>query len=105
MAEDILEVHHQDGDRNNNRYANLALLHAHCLTRYTVSGIHDRDPCTEELDEAKVSLRFGSGTRAVARPTDHNLGGLCLLDLTEGDFSELISQHYTFVCPYLESPR
>ena len=28
--DDIMEVHHQDGDRNNNRYANLALLHGHC---------------------------------------------------------------------------
>jgi RNA-directed DNA polymerase len=30
VAEDVMEAHHQDGDRNNNRYANLALLHAHC---------------------------------------------------------------------------
>ena len=29
-AEDILEVHHQDGNRNDNRYANLVLLHGHC---------------------------------------------------------------------------
>jgi RNA-directed DNA polymerase len=25
-----MEIHHRDGDRNNNHYANLALLHAHC---------------------------------------------------------------------------
>jgi RNA-directed DNA polymerase len=30
MAEDVMEIHHRDGDRNNNHYANLALLHAHC---------------------------------------------------------------------------
>ena len=29
-AEDVVEVHHGDGDRTNNRYANLALLHGHC---------------------------------------------------------------------------
>lgn len=30
MAEDIMEVHHQDGNQNNNQYDNLALLHGHC---------------------------------------------------------------------------
>ena len=29
-AEDVLEVHHADGKHNNNRPANLGLLHAHC---------------------------------------------------------------------------
>ena len=29
-AEDAMEVHHRDGNRSNNRYTNLALLHAHC---------------------------------------------------------------------------
>jgi RNA-directed DNA polymerase len=29
-AEDVIEVHHWDGDRLNNRYANLVLLHGHC---------------------------------------------------------------------------
>ena len=33
MAEDITEVHHQDQDRLNNRYDNLALLHGHCHDR------------------------------------------------------------------------
>jgi hypothetical protein len=32
-AEDILEVHHQDGNRNNNRFTNLVLLHGHCHDR------------------------------------------------------------------------
>jgi len=30
VVEDIVEVHHRDGNRTNNRYANLALLHGHC---------------------------------------------------------------------------
>jgi len=29
-TEDVLEVHHTDGNHNNNRPANLVLLHAHC---------------------------------------------------------------------------
>lgn len=29
-TEDVLEVHHRDGDRKNERRANLVLLHAHC---------------------------------------------------------------------------
>jgi RNA-directed DNA polymerase len=29
-AEDVIEVHQWDGDRLNNRYANLVLLHGHC---------------------------------------------------------------------------
>ena len=29
-TEDALEIHHWDGERENNRYKNLALLHAHC---------------------------------------------------------------------------
>ena len=30
MTEDVMEVHHQDGNPKNNRYTNLVLLHAHC---------------------------------------------------------------------------
>ena len=29
-TEDVLEVHHQDGNHSNNRLSNLVLLHAHC---------------------------------------------------------------------------
>ncbi len=29
-AEDVIETHHWDGNRTNNWYRNLALLHAHC---------------------------------------------------------------------------
>jgi RNA-directed DNA polymerase len=55
MTEDVIEVHHQDSNRNNNRYTNLALLHAHCHDRRHGAGIHDNDLRTEEPDEVKVS--------------------------------------------------
>jgi len=29
-TEDVIEAHHRDGDRKNDRYTNLILLHAHC---------------------------------------------------------------------------
>jgi len=29
-TEDVVEAHHWDGNRHNNRYANLVLLHGHC---------------------------------------------------------------------------
>ena len=29
-TKDEIEVHHRDGDRRNERYTNLVLLHAHC---------------------------------------------------------------------------
>jgi RNA-directed DNA polymerase len=29
-TEDVMEVHHRDGNHKNNRYANLTLLHGHC---------------------------------------------------------------------------
>jgi RNA-directed DNA polymerase len=34
-TEDLMEVHHWDGNRQNNRYANLGLLHAHCHDQIT----------------------------------------------------------------------
>ncbi len=30
MTEDVLEVHHKDGNHNNNAWPNLVLVHAHC---------------------------------------------------------------------------
>ena len=30
MVDDLMEVHHKDGNRTNNWYGNLALLHGHC---------------------------------------------------------------------------
>ena len=29
-AEDVLEVHHKDGNHNNNAWPNLVLIHARC---------------------------------------------------------------------------
>jgi RNA-directed DNA polymerase len=54
-TEDVMEVHHRNGNRKENRYANLVLLHAHCHDRLHGEGINDNDLRTEELDEAKVS--------------------------------------------------
>jgi len=55
MADDALEVHHQDGDRTNNQYANLVLLHLHCHDQVHGQSANDNGLRTEELDEAKVS--------------------------------------------------
>jgi RNA-directed DNA polymerase len=55
MADDTLEVHHRDGNRTNNRYANLALLHLHCHDQVHGPSANDNGLRTEELDEAKVS--------------------------------------------------
>lgn len=38
-TEDVLEIHHRDGDRSNERRANLVLLHAHCHDR-THAGLY-----------------------------------------------------------------
>ena len=46
--EDVLEVHHWDGDRTNKRYTNLGLLHAHCHDQVHGAGINDNDPRAEE---------------------------------------------------------
>ncbi len=44
-AEDIVEVHHWDGDRSNNRYADLGLLHGHCHDQIHGEGVCGKDPC------------------------------------------------------------
>jgi RNA-directed DNA polymerase len=43
-ADDIVEVHHWDGNRSNNRYRNLELLHAHCHDKIHGEGIYGKDP-------------------------------------------------------------
>ena len=43
-AEDIVEVHHWDGNRSNNRYRNLELLHGHCHDEIHGKGVYDKDP-------------------------------------------------------------
>lgn len=54
-AVDVIEMHHRNGNRKENRYTNLVLLHAHCHDRLHGEGINDNDLRAEELDEAKVS--------------------------------------------------
>jgi len=44
-AEDIVEVHHRDGNRSNNRYANLELLHGHCHDQLHGEGVCERPLC------------------------------------------------------------
>jgi RNA-directed DNA polymerase len=39
-TDEIIEVHHRDRDRLNNRYSNLALLHGHCHDQ-----VHSTIPC------------------------------------------------------------
>lgn len=53
-TEDVMEVHHRDGDRKNNWYANLVLLHAHCHDQIHGESANDNGLRTEELDETKV---------------------------------------------------
>jgi hypothetical protein len=54
-AEGILEIHHQDGNRNNNRFTNLVLLHGHSHDRAHAKWYLWQRPTTEEPDEMKVS--------------------------------------------------
>jgi RNA-directed DNA polymerase len=53
MTEDIIEVHHKNGNRNDNYRRNLELLHGHCHDQLhaafaTTVGITDNDRFTEE---------------------------------------------------------
>jgi RNA-directed DNA polymerase len=43
-TEDVMEVHHWDGSQRNNRYANLALLHAHCHDQLHGKGCRGQGP-------------------------------------------------------------
>jgi HNH endonuclease len=53
MTEDVLEVHHLDSNRANNRLTNVALLHTHCHDQTHANGICDKDPCAEEPNDSK----------------------------------------------------
>jgi RNA-directed DNA polymerase len=46
MAEDVMEVHHRDGDHSNNRKENLVLLHGHChdAVHRSAKGADDNSP-------------------------------------------------------------
>jgi len=53
-SEDVVEVHHVDGNHRNNRIANIALIHGHCHDEVHRS-VHDKDLATEEPDDGKLS--------------------------------------------------
>ena len=53
-SEDLLEVHHVDGNHQNHKWENLALLHQHCHDQVH-SGMRDQHPVVEEPCEVKVS--------------------------------------------------
>jgi RNA-directed DNA polymerase len=64
MSEDYIEVHHRNGNHNDNMPANLVLLHGHChdeVHRTKCSHLHppqvrcDKSLFSEEPDEVKVS--------------------------------------------------
>ncbi len=40
-TEDVIEVHHQDGNRKNNRHTNLVLLHGHCHDQTHAGSTND----------------------------------------------------------------
>jgi RNA-directed DNA polymerase len=70
-AEDVMEVHHWDGDRTNHRYVNLALLHGHCHDQIHGNGTDGNSSCAEEPCKGKA-FTHGSGLavgRATAPPT------------------------------------
>jgi len=53
-SEDVVEVHHMDGNHKNNRIANLALIHGHCHDEVHGS-MRNKHLAVEEPDEVKVS--------------------------------------------------
>jgi len=65
-SEDVVEIHHMDGNHKNNRIANLALIHGHCHDEVHGS-MCNKHLAVEEPDEVKVSSpvlktsRFGDG--------------------------------------------
>jgi len=66
MPGDLLETHHQDGEKGNNKKNNLAALHRHCHDAVhgksgiePMRSIHDKDCPCEEPYECE-SLMYGS---------------------------------------------
>ncbi|QLQ06551.1 MAG: hypothetical protein HZY76_11210 [Anaerolineae bacterium] len=53
MADDVLAVHHLDGNHRNNRYSNWALLHGHCHGQAHSTRAVDNGQCAEEPDAPK----------------------------------------------------
>jgi RNA-directed DNA polymerase len=48
-----MEIHHRDGQRTNNRYANLTVVHGHCHDRLHGSRVHDKNQAVEERSASK----------------------------------------------------
>ncbi len=53
-SSNLLEVHHLDGNNQNHKKNNLALLHQHCHDQVH-QGVHDKHQIVEKLDESKGS--------------------------------------------------
>jgi RNA-directed DNA polymerase len=55
--EDILEVHHMDGDHKNSKRNNLMLIHGHCHDQITAQMLrtHDKGSVTEEPCAGKLA--------------------------------------------------
>ncbi|WP_264707652.1 group II intron reverse transcriptase/maturase [Wolbachia endosymbiont (group A) of Acrocera orbiculus] len=53
-SEDIIEVHHQDKNRNNNTIGNLSLLHGHCHD-YLHRSVYDKHQVREKPDVVNVT--------------------------------------------------
>jgi RNA-directed DNA polymerase len=71
---DLVEVHHRDYDRVNNRPKNLAALHRHCHDEVhrgkgvvAAGSIHDKEDSAEEPYECE-SLMYGSEDQPGGRP-------------------------------------
>jgi RNA-directed DNA polymerase len=61
-SEDVMEVHHIDGKRNNNKAENLLLLHGHCHDQLHGRCMYEKHQVTEEPDVLK-------GTSPVLEPS------------------------------------
>jgi RNA-directed DNA polymerase len=71
---DRVEVHHRDGDRENNHPQNLTALHRHChdgvhgvRAKSATNSIHDQEGSSEEPYECE-SLKYGFADQPGGRP-------------------------------------
>jgi len=59
-TEDVLEVHHINGNHSDNRYMNLSLLHGHCHDIAHSLGADDNSHSAEKPDDGKA-VKSGLG--------------------------------------------
>ena len=69
IMENLLEVHHVDGNHKNNRQGNLQLLHRHCHQELTRTMLHDKathveEPCAVKIASTVLKPSGGSDTFA-----------------------------------------